>query len=288
MAADPSLMQQDGSNTADTWQDRIYAKIVRYLRARRAYPLLRVDFIRIAIVKWRQKYFIEKKKALRIWDGSKANLAAWGDKDAISHNLGGLHDISGCRGLRIIRPLSIIETYRPLSEMPRRSAHDLDYVCDAKVLCIGPRTEGEIFMLMAYGFAPENIRGLDLISYSPLIDVGDMHAMPYKDDEFDISISSCVLVYSSDPQLACKEIVRVTKNGGLACVAQDTVPSAGRHTTKSLGRPVISCDDYLELFDGHVDQVFFRHELPERLHEIDTSVMEGSNYTMSLIFRIKK
>ena len=41
--------------------------------------------------------------------------------------------------------------------------------------CIGPRNEAEIFMLWSYGFKLENIVGLDLISYSPLIDLGDMY-----------------------------------------------------------------------------------------------------------------
>ena len=43
-------------------------------------------------------------------------------------------------------------------------------------------------MLTSAGFDPANIRGLDLISYSSMVDVGDMHDLPYEDDSFDIVI----------------------------------------------------------------------------------------------------
>ena len=39
-----------------------------------------------------------------------------------------------------------------------------------EVLCIGPRTESEIFMLLSEGFQPNNITGLDIMSYSDFID----------------------------------------------------------------------------------------------------------------------
>jgi SAM-dependent methyltransferase len=272
--------------------DRIILKLGRWawenLRDRRGYILFRIDFIRNAIVRWRKEYFIERSNRLRIWDGERTNLEKIAPgRTAIEHNLDGLHDISGCRGLRIIRPLSVIETYRPLSQMPARGGwFDLDYVCDAKVLDIGPRTEGEMFMLIAHGFRPENIRGLDLISYSPMIDIGDMHSMSYEDNAFDITIASCVLVYSENPRLACSEFVRVTKDGGLICISQDTVPSAGSSATAKLGKPLLWAEDYLELFDGHVGRVFYRHELAERLKPLQPK--EGSNYTMSLIFEVSK
>lgn len=265
-----------------TW---IWGKI----KYRRGYTLLRVDFIRNMIVRWRRDYFIERCHQLRIWDGDKANLAKIAPgRTAIEHNLEGLHDIYGCRGLRIIRPLSVIETYRPLSDMPARGGwFDLDYLCDAKILDIGPRTEGELFMLMGHGFLPENIRGLDLISYSPLVDVGDMHSMPYDDDTFDITIASCVLVYSENPKLACDEIVRVTKDRGLICICQDTIPRAGEHAVAALGKQLLWADDYLELFEDRVGRVFYRHELTERLKPLEKP-NEGSNYTMSLIFEVRK
>jgi hypothetical protein len=271
--------------------EKLFEANLDFLERRRGYVLLRIDSIRILLVRLRKSYYMSRKNSLKIWAGTKDNLEKLKDgTTALEYNLTGLHDISGARGLRIIRPLASIETYRPLSQMPEKGGlrHDLDYMCDAKVLTIGPRTEGEIFALIAYGFAPRNIRGLDLFSYSPFIDVGDMHSMPYEDNRFDITIAACVFVYSTNPRQAAEEMIRVTKNGGLICISQDTVLSAGRAAIETLGRPLITSDDYLELFGGNVDRIFFRHELPERLHQVENARNEGSNYTMNLIFRIKK
>ena len=55
-----------------------------------------------------------------------------------------------------------------------------------KVLSIGPRSEGEIFKIFASGFELNNIVGLDLFSYSPLIKLGDMHNLEFNRGEFDI------------------------------------------------------------------------------------------------------
>lgn len=259
------------------------------LKRRRWYPLLKIDMIRFFVCKIRKFYFIKLKKQLTLWNGSQANLVTMQSGDStIEHNLKGLHDISCARSLRIIKPLSVIELFRPLREMPLRGGelNDLDYPCNAKVLTIGPRTEGEIFCLIAYGFEPKNIRGLDLISYSPFIDVGDMHQMPYPDNSFDIVICSCVLVYSKNPQKASEEIIRVCKPGGLICISQDTVPDSGDGHIEALGKQTLLCEDYLTLFKKNVRRVFFQHELPERLAPILPN--EGANYTTSLIFQIQK
>ena len=55
-----------------------------------------------------------------------------------------------------------------------------------KVLSVGPRTESEIFCLIGNGFRKENICSIDLQSYSSLIDTGDIHAINFNDNTFDI------------------------------------------------------------------------------------------------------
>ncbi len=260
------------------------------VKRRRFYPLLKIDILRYILCWVRKFYYINIRKKLKIWDGSQENMITLksNGNSTIEYNLQGLHDVSCARSLRIIKPLSVIELFKPLSEMPIRGGelNDLDYPCEAKILTIGPRTEGEIFCLAAYGFQLKNIRGLDLISYSPHIDVGDMHIMPYADNSFDIVICSCVLVYSKMPKEACREIMRVCKNDGLICIAQDTVPNAGEDHLESTGKRTIFCKDYLEFFNPYVKRVFFQHELPERLAQVQTN--QGSNYTMSLIFQLQK
>ena len=91
-------------------------------------------------------------------------------------------------------------------------------ISEAKVLSIGPRAEGELLNLLAHGFRWRNITGLDMISYSPKIDIGDMHAMPYPDDSFDSVVASRVLGYSESPWRAAAEFVRVTRSGGVIAV----------------------------------------------------------------------
>ena len=89
---------------------------------------------------------------------------------------------------------------------------------EMSVLSIGPRTEMELLSLVAQGFDPDKIRGLDLISYSPWIDLGNMHYMPYKDNAFDVVISGWVLGYSDNPELACQEMLRVSKDEGIIAI----------------------------------------------------------------------
>ena len=50
---------------------------------------------------------------------------------------------------------------------------------------------------MSYGISRKNISAIDLISYSPWIDLGDMHNLPYKDNSFDIIICGWVIAYSN-------------------------------------------------------------------------------------------
>lgn len=235
--------------------------------------------LRYLVCKFRKFYFINVKKALKVWRGSQEGFLTFEDgQKTIEYNLQGLHDVSCARSLRLIKPLSCIETLRPLQEAAVKGGAlaDLDYQCEAKVLSIGPRTEGEIFCLRGYGFKPKNIRGLDLISYSPYIDVGDMHAMPYPDNTYDVIISSCVLGYSLDPQQACDEISRVAKDGALICFSHDV-----NHKSHEK-YPIKTCQNYLDFFKNKVKRIFYTHELPE--------VLESSNadYTCAIIFQLRK
>lgn len=137
---------------------------------------------------------------------------------AIDHNLQetqqGLFG-SSRRTQRLLGPLSALDPV-------------YSHAGNLKVLSIGPRTEMELLHLMGIGFREENIRGLDLISTSPLIDVGDMHAMPYPDNSFDVVISGWVLTYSKTPGKAIQEIVRVCKPGGLIAIGTTYAPDYGK------------------------------------------------------------
>jgi len=88
-----------------------------------------------------------------------------------------------------------------------------------------------------------------------------MHAMPYEDDSFDLVIAGWVLVYSSDPDQACREMLRVVRDGGIIAIGATRV--AGEKRDKiSLGRtdkhyPV--ADDLLSVFGSAVDNVYVKH-----------------------------
>ena len=48
-------------------------------------------------------------------------------------------------------------------------------ISNIKVLIIGPKLESEILSVMSYGIPLRNIKAIDLITYSPWVDQGDMH-----------------------------------------------------------------------------------------------------------------
>ena len=136
-----------------------------------------------------------------------------------------------------------------------------------KVLTIGPRTEAEIFSLVAAGFAPQNITGLDLISYSPFVELGDMHDMPFDNDSFDVVISGWVLGYSQNVPKAVSEIIRVSKPGAYVAIGHESDPTPQdvldeKRGFSLKGTDFSTSDEILALFDGHVDTVTFREDVP--------------------------
>lgn len=83
-----------------------------------------------------------------------------------------------------------------------------------KILSIGPRSEGEIFNLFANGFELKNIAGIDIFSYSPLIQLSDMHNIKLEDNKFDIVLMGWCLAYSNNKVKAINEAKRVLKKDG--------------------------------------------------------------------------
>lgn len=154
----------------------------------------------------------------------------------------------------IINPLlSIEKIYKNVAKM--------------KVLSIGPRSEIEIFSLYSRGFKLENIKAIDLISYSPYIDIGDMHDLPYEDNSFDIIIAGWVLIYSKDWYTFSKELMRCCRSGGVIAITADysSASSANNDKFKNEATHIQSCDQILELFSSSIKKIYFRHdaEYPE-------------------------
>ncbi len=114
-------------------------------------------------------------------------------------NVDGLKETSPyLRPLRLMAPLKAMDGFRVNSEK--------------KALIIGPRSEAELMGLYAMGFDPKNVDAIDLISYSPHIQIGDMHELPYEDNTYDLIVAGWVLAYSIKNRLVAEEIMRVGKS----------------------------------------------------------------------------
>jgi SAM-dependent methyltransferase len=212
--------------------------------------ILLIDGIRYLVAALRYLWFVVIRRRLRTWDlekGSSAGVA----ENTIHHNLRGLRDLAVARSHFLVRPLSIIESVSATS----------------KVLSIGPRSEGELLNLAAHGFQWSQIRGLDLISYSPRIDLGDMHHTPYDSRSFDVVIAGWVLAYSEQPEIAANEIARITKHGGLVALGVEYSPLTDDDVVKMVGyhpgaaKRIRSSQEILDFFGNKVGNVYFRHDI---------------------------
>lgn len=212
------------------------------------YQLLRVDAIRMWVAAIRFFWFVKVRRKLRTLDPGTRDIGV----NAVHHNMFGLKKIrrmAVSRSNLLLYPLSALRLSR-----------------SAPILSIGPRSEGEILNLMGLGF--HNIRALDLISYSPWIQLGDMHAMPYPDDAFAAVIMGWVIAYSDNRPKAAREAVRVARNGGIIAVGVQYNRESAEEISKRVGydmpakERLQSVAEILALFQPHVDRVLFSSDLP--------------------------
>lgn len=174
-------------------------------------------------------------------------------ENTLAHNMRGSGELSAPRSHLLIRPIISLD----------RVARNVDKL---KVLTIGPRVEGEIYNLMGYGFRGKNIRGLDLFSFSPYIDVGDMHAMDYPDNSFDIVISGWVLGYSDAKQRCADEMIRVCKPGGIIALGNGYYEMSPEEVIQSGGLAIGSNEKVTDLafikglFNPEEDAIAFQYD----------------------------
>ena len=173
------------------------------------------------------------------------------DPETVRHNLKSLR-AGNTRMHRLLRPLTALEM---LDE-------------NSKVLLIGPRNEADLWLLAGYGFSIENLRGLDIISYSPLIDLGDMHETPYTDNQWDAVVLGWVLSYSIDPGRLANEVVRIVKPGGIVAIGVEystlTPDDVSGLVGYRLGKDerINSVAQILELFGSTLGHVYYSHDAP--------------------------
>jgi len=232
------------------------------------YHLLR-DQSYIGLVSW-MKYLVKVKILRRIKTyESTQNPAVAISKNTISHNLKGLSlfNIQGFAGSRpelLFRQVSLIE--------------QIDFP-NAKLLIVGPRADSELMIAHGYGFKKKNTRGLDLISYSSRIDVGDMHKMPYEDNTWDVMILGWVIAYSDNPVLAAQEIVRVSKHNAIISLGVEYHPLSIEEIYQEVGykpgsnKRIENTEEILSFFGESVNKVFFRQDIDESRKDKQGAVM---------------
>ncbi len=227
---------------------------------------------RIIIGKTRYFYYKKLRRKYRSVDSEFAVV------NTVDHNVKSLSKFGFTRMDRIIKPLSAIETQNDKT----------------KFLIIGPRNEEDLLNLSGHGFPLKNIRGFDLISYSPLIDVGDMHAMPYDDNSFDTVICGWTIAYSNTPEKAATEFLRVVKHDGLIAISLEYSELTNEDQVKKLGYALNdtrnrtnSTESLKALFQNHIDKVYFEHDAPMRIsHTLNETKRNVSSIV--LIFSVKK
>jgi hypothetical protein len=174
------------------------------------------------------------------------------DHNFKSLNLYAVNSYSGFRPEKLIQPLSIF---------------DIDFKKNAKVLFIGPRAESELFLAKSYGFKWKNLKGLDLISYSPKVVLGDMHDIPFDDNSFDIVVMGWVIAYSQTPKIAMKEVVRIMKPNGYCAVGVEYNPLSIEEIKSKLGYipgadfRTNNCEEIKSLYGDNMHRVIYEHDI---------------------------
>jgi hypothetical protein len=208
---------------------------------------LRVDAVRSWVAAVRYVYFAVLLRRMKTLEPATGDVTT----NTVFHNMKNLstfYELAVARSNLLLLPLSAIRLSK-----------------STPVLCIGPRTEGEMLNLMGLGF--HNFRALDLISYSPWVDLGDMHAMPYKDNQFGIVIMGWVIAYSNNRKKAAAEAIRVVRDGGFIAVGAEYVKKSAEECSAMLGyplpiTPIQSVSEILEYFGSSVDHVVFSQDRP--------------------------
>jgi len=235
--------------------------------------LLLIRGFRKVIGKLRFYYFVKIRRRIKTGESKDAI------KYTVNHNLKALGHFGGTRMDKLIKPISIMENISP----------------DARILVIGPRNEDDILNLIGSGFKSSNILGLDLISYSPFIEVGDMHETRFENSYFDVIICGWTLSYSNQPDKFARELLRIVKNDGVIGIGVEYSVLTEEQSVRSHGGYALRMDELerinstrqiLQLFGSGVKHVYLDHDAPNRISHGDTAVKVASSVVA--IFSVTK
>jgi len=215
--------------------------------------LLEVGAVRNFLAETRYELFNEGNGEIETFGKNPEDAA----ENTLSYSLWALKDTPILdRPMMLIRPLCSLE--KIASRLP-----------DLKVLSVGPRSEIEILSLISMGIQPDNISALDLISYSPWVQTGDMHNMPFEDNSFDAVILGWVFSYSNNPKKLVQEVLRVARKDVTVAISNgygtkdDAKDASVPDNVETADNTIFieKCQDILDYFpNGSVRNVYFRQD----------------------------
>ena len=238
-------------------------------QTRREILLLRA--VRQIVVLLRYGWFVRVRHRLSTFDTHDSVPGT------VEHNLRGIL-VVGQRAAQLLMAVSLVESTRR-----------------GDCLIVGCRNEDDILVAKGYGFG--TVTGLDLISYSPYVRLGDMHRLPFPDDSFDAVVVPYTLSYSDAPARAAAEFARVCRAGGAIGIAIEYLPAelaaavsrSHMHEAYRAYEPRLdSSAQILDLFDpAVVDAVVVNYDALGRRHHTETAVVSDPS-PIILVFTVKK
>ena len=242
----------------------------------------KIEWLRtlICILRFIYFYYIRRKMNFYIDSTQKVDDHVLIDKSVrnYSQKKKDKHTVIGHNMHFVDNFFNLKKTYRTFSGTktaeigyPIQSIDFIDYE-NSKVLSVGPRNEGELFFIKSMGFKWNNITGLDLISYTPKIQLGDIHETNYNENTFDVVFCGWVLAYSNNFEKILKEILRIVKDGAIISIGFTYYPNQSN--------PLYSIDQIINYFKENISNIYFKFDAYKK--------KEQKKRHSIIIFRINK
>jgi len=244
--------------------------------------LYKIELFRTSICILRFVYFFYVRKKIRFYIDPKQkvddHVLIENSTSKFSSKRNEKHTVIGHNMHFVDNFFNIKKTYKTFcgaktAELgyPLKSIDFIDYQ-NNKVLSVGPRNEGELFFIRSLGFKWRNISGLDLISYSKSIQLGDIHKTDYNENTFNVIFCGWVLAYSNDFEKILNEMLRIAKNGAIISIGFTYYPEE-KHL-------LYSTDQIIEVYKNNISNVYFHFDASKK--------KDKSKRHSIIIIRVKK